>query len=302
MCSYPWGIIEEIISGPSGNIRVKGWAKQSELPVLEVCLNDKPILRHGVYRTYRPDVRDNLKVLECFQGFEQLYNLPSSGRLTVHIEGKKVVEMEVTVKPTHYPSLLSTEKVYHREDIYTYGPPVDDICEEVINIVKYFNDSVLDFGCGKGKTVQFLRNQGIKAYGIEINREAISETMVEEVKPYITLYDGILPVPYDNESFENIICVEVLEHIADYEKVVKELYRIARGKVIFTVPDIGAIPLCYHHGVVPWHLLEATHVNFFTLQSLQALLERYFKKVDMMKICPAQINDLRYYNNLLAVC
>ena len=43
MCYYPWGIIEEIITGPSGNIRVKGWARQSDLPELEVRLNDKPI-------------------------------------------------------------------------------------------------------------------------------------------------------------------------------------------------------------------------------------------------------------------
>ena len=294
MRSYTWGIIEEIISDSSGSIKVKGWTRQSDLPKLEVRLNDIPLLRHGAYRTYRPDVRDHLNAPESFQGFEQLYYLPSSGQLTVHIESENIAEMEVTVRSTHYESLLSTGKVHHREDIYTYGPPVDDIYEEIINIVKNFDDSVLDFGCGKGKTVQFLRNQKIKAFGIEINREAIRETMVEEVKPYITLYDGTLPVPYDNESFENIICIEVLEHIPDYEKVIKELQRIVRSKVVITVPDIGAIPLLYHHGVVPWHMLEATHVNFFTLRSLQGLLERYFKKVDMMKICPLQINDLRY--------
>ena len=48
----------------------------------------------------------------------------------------------------------------------------------------------------------------------------------------------------------------------------RDIARLATEKVIFTVPDASAIPMGFRHGVVPWPLLEGTHFNFLTQQSL----------------------------------
>ena len=42
------------------------------------------------------------------------------------------------------------------------------------------------------------------------------------------------------------------------------------------MPNSEPIPYLFQHAVVPWHLLEATHINFFTPTILGALLRRLF--------------------------
>ena len=47
-------------------------------------------------------------------------------------------------------------------------------------------------------------------------------------------------LPFDDESFETVLCTEVLEHIADPEKVIAEIARIVKpgGMVITTAPFV----------------------------------------------------------------
>jgi hypothetical protein len=42
------------------------------------------------------------------------------------------------------------------------------------------------------------------------------------------------------------------------------------------------IPYFQDWQAIPWHLLEATHLNFFTRASLRALLEPHFRHVEVI--------------------
>jgi len=83
---------------------------------------------------------------------------------------------------------------------------------------------------------------------------------------------------------------------------VGEMARILRKSLILTVPDISAIPVLYRHNIVPWHLLEATHVNFFTQKSLSELLKKYFSKIDFARIGPNVVNGTTYYTSIVGIC
>src|SRR5437763_15527996 len=96
----------------------------------------------------------------------------------------------------------------------------------------------------------------------------IRESIRPGVSSSITLYDGQFPSPLQNGSFKSVFCSEVLEHIPDYETAIREIARLATERVTFTVPNASAIPNGFRHRVVPCHLLEGTHVNFFTQTSL----------------------------------
>jgi hypothetical protein len=72
----------------------------------------------------------------------------------------------------------------------------------------------------------------------------------------------------DDSSYEVCTMIEVLEHIEDYAQVLREAHRVCSSKLILTVPNIAVIPAMSDFQVVPWHLLEASHVNFFTPGSL----------------------------------
>jgi hypothetical protein len=63
-----------------------------------------------------------------------------------------------------------------------------------------------------------------------------------------------------------------------------------------------AIPVGFRHKLIPWHLLEATHVNFFTQKSLGSLLRRYFRRVEFGRISLTAVNDSPYYVSLVAFC
>lgn len=51
--------------------------------------------------------------------------------------------------------------------------------------------------------------------------------------------EGLPKLPYSDNSFDTVICSDVLEHIGPHKQSVVELMRIARKKVIITVPTYG---------------------------------------------------------------
>jgi len=291
---FKWGVLESIEVKHYGTIEIKGWTK-NDLPSISLDYDTE----WSVYRTYRPDVEAVLKNGCFFTGFvmETIFK----HNTWVQIEGSKFYLEGHTITPD-YHDLLFSKRVYDRDDIYGFGPPVENIAVEIEKIIEKLDGSILDFGCGRGDIVNRLRKTGHESFGIEIDRPAIQQTMIGDVADYITLYDGNFPTAYENNEFDNLMCVEVLEHIPDYEAAVKEFSRVVKNKAIISVPDMSAIPrLCQHH-VVPWHLLESTHVNFFTQNSLYELLIRHFDHVEFSKICPMNINGDTVFTNLLAVC
>jgi len=165
-------------------------------------------------------------------------------------------------------------RVLHREDIYGSGPPVTMASSEVVSLIMlHGGDTVLDVGCGIGVYVAALRDRGISACGIEVNADYVSTA--RDLNRDVALYDGGT-MPFEDGSFDTAIAIEVLEHIPDWQATLREMLRVARRCVLISVPNIGVIPSMSRHMVVPWHLLEATHVNFFTSD----ILSRYLQNID----------------------
>ena len=201
-----------------------------------------------------------------------------------------------------YVHLLDTEEVLHRDQIYGSGPPDPNASSEILERAKRLPDPILDFGCGLGPLVRSLRREGRNAVGLELNREELTSAISHDVAEHIRFYDGSLPLPYKDGQFATVIATEVIEHIDNFRDVVSELSRIARRNLLVSVPDIASIPMCAPHGVVPWHLLEATHVNFFTNASLRKLLGTYFSDIDIWRIGNFAINGDIIPTSLLALC
>jgi len=121
-----------------------------------------------------------------------------------------------------------------------------------------------------------LRALNHEAIGIEIDRPEIRTHLRAEAQPFVRLYDGSLPLPYADQEFDSAIATEVIEHVSDPQAVANELMRVARISVLVTVPDMSSVPFSWPTGTVPWHLLEASHVNFFNARSVSALFRPRF--------------------------
>ena len=306
----PWGAVDGLEVEPCGIVRVRGWHRDSGPvhPPLTLEANGQVMPLLHTFRVFRPDVAKHLNSPDDYLGFICEYQLTpehaASPSLRVLAGGEMIAQARASnryVQPA-YAGLISDARIRHRDDIYGFGLPARELNDpEVIAALKCVTGPALDLGCGLGLAVRHLRGRGIEAQGIEINRPAIADALQEDIRPYIQLYDGRLPLPFADDAFSTVVCLEVLEHIPDPEQVISEIARVGRDRVVLSVPDMSAIPICFPNAVVPWHLLESTHVNFFTQQSLTRLLQKHYPKVTIGRLHPNCINDCTYYTNLLAI-
>jgi len=302
--AYDWGCIDTLEVYRSGLIRLNCWIKEklSKGVLPQLFVNGLKVEMSGTYRTYRPDVFPQTGNSFSGRAFEWFVRTDMT-HLGIQVDDRDIFKSEKLVSVTipHYDGLFSESRVLHRGEIYGSGPPTTIATPVIIELAKSLAAPILDFGCGIGALLRELRSCGMETYGLELARNAISKNLIEGTDKFITLYDGVFPVPFKNNAFRAVVCTEVLEHIPDYEQAIREIARIATHTAIFTVPDISAIPSCYEHGVIPWHLLEATHLNFFTQLSLTNLLKKHFRVVESIKLYPSDVNGTKSYTTLAAI-
>jgi hypothetical protein len=309
--NYPFGQghFDRVQFETCGLISLEGWysgvgLREFEFPKCFVEGKEIPLFQ--LFRTYRPDVAAAFKSENYYQGLVLTYRVPgqmSNQPTSLTFNGETIFsKTDFQVTDPAYVQLLDTQEVLHRDHIYGFGPPNPTVIDEIFELAKILPAPILDFGCGSGALVKRLRDEGIEAYGIELERAAIVESILPEVRPFIKLYDGEFPLPYKSGEFQSVFATEVIEHIADYEVALSEIDRITNRCFTITVPDMSSVAICHHNAVVPWHLLESTHVNFFTQTSLERMLRQYFSEVACAKICPNTINDSIWFLSLVGMC
>lgn len=286
-------VIDSIESSASPIVRVMGWYDCLENPeffIINAAGEKVPAL--NCYRTWRPDVVGGQASSVDFCGFVTDFHVRSGRWISFGEQRIEIPQYQSvgTVSP-HYEALLTHPEVFHRSDIYTYGPPTD-IAPELLRLCMQVEGTILDFGCGNGSLVKLLRQAGRDAVGIELASERVEGKMYEDINQYLRLYDGKFPMPFANQSFDYVIATEVMEHMDHLEEVVSEFTRVSKRGVLVTVPDMSSIPAGYMSHVVPWHMLESTHVNFFNFNSIRNIFSPYFEASQYYRIGNTTVNNL----------
>ncbi len=116
---------------------------------------------------------------------------------------------------------------------------LNNFLNTVISVVKPLRPkNILDVGCGEGFTLDRLDKEGIgeKLEGVDYVDEAIR--IGKEMHPKLVLKRGdIYDLQYKGNSFELVLCTEVLEHLENPRKGLKELLRVSKKHVLVTVPN-----------------------------------------------------------------
>ena len=91
---------------------------------------------------------------------------------------------------------------------------------------------VLDMGCGKGSLTKALIRIGFQVDCCDIHRQVDGLPFVE--------VDLNQPLPYEDETYDIITCVEVIEHIENQWQLMREMYRILKpkGYLILSTPNL----------------------------------------------------------------
>ena len=301
------GVLDTMDVEPSGEILLCGWSRNTtDSPAFRLVIDGTPLERREEFRLRRSDLASAFGLGSTHHGFGIVFHAPAGWACNV-IEVRLGPQPVISVWPgltraePHYASLFEEPRVLHRDDIYGYGPPSPEVDLQVLELARTLPAPILDFGCGSGALVRALLSEGRKAEGIELRRPEIIASLKDDVRPFIRLHEGTFPLPYADDEFGGVVCSEVLEHVPDWETAIKELGRVARQAII-TVPDMSAIPSLFPHHVVPWHLLESTHVNFFTQRSLHAAVSKRFSRIRFLRLGQVLVNGTRTFTSLVADC
>ena len=105
---------------------------------------------------------------------------------------------------------------------------------------------VLDLGCAGGFMAEAMSLRGAKVTGIDPAANAIDAARAHARAGGMRIdYDvGVgEALPYGSASFDAVVCVDVLEHVADLNKVLCEVARTLRPGGLFLFDTINRNPL-----------------------------------------------------------
>jgi ubiquinone/menaquinone biosynthesis C-methylase UbiE len=105
------------------------------------------------------------------------------------------------------------------------------------------DDVVLDAGCGEGGVVAFCARRGAHIIAVDMHqgtldkaRELLSTTAARKLEFHCSAADKL---PVADGVASRILCTEVLEHVEDPARVIRELYRVGQpgALYLFSAPE-----------------------------------------------------------------
>jgi SAM-dependent methyltransferase len=145
---------------------------------------------------------------------------------------------------------------------------------------------VLDLGCGDGRVAGELARAGAHVSGVDPAPAALERARAAhpQLDLHAPLPDGRLPLP--DCSFEVVVCLNVLQHVADTQLLLSEARRVLvpGGLLALAVPWHGRLK----NVLIALRSFERHHdplepvLRFYTPRSLERLLEQLgFERVEL---------------------
>jgi SAM-dependent methyltransferase len=152
---------------------------------------------------------------------------------------------------------------------------------DMVEMIPYPVQRVLDVGCGGGATGALLRRKGVlEVFGIELEEEAANAA-----KPYYTrviVGDAEkVELPFPDSYFDCILYGDILEHLLYPWLLLKTHSRYLRmgGVIIVSLPNVRhyrilkRLILSGRWDYVEEGILDITHLRFFTLKNAKKMIE-----------------------------
>jgi methionine biosynthesis protein MetW len=145
------------------------------------------------------------------------------------------------------------------------------------------DSDVLDVGCGAGNSYAPSVVAATRSYvGVDVSVAAVEQAQAAGLDARVI--DDAAALPFDDESFDLAICVEVLEHLFEPGQVAREIWRVLRpgGALVASAPNA----VYWRHRLnamlgrwnpagdalsieQPW---RDPHIRFFSLASMERML------------------------------
>lgn len=144
---------------------------------------------------------------------------------------------------------------------------------------------VLDIGCNDGKLGEKLLENNNVVYGCDIVPEKLEIARKKGlITKLVDLEKEVLPYP--RNSFDYVILADIIEHVFDTDRLIRDCYKVLKpkGKLIVTTPNIASLArrIMLLLGISPYveyslfldcnGLPPVGHIRYFTISTLNKLL------------------------------
>lgn len=137
---------------------------------------------------------------------------------------------------------------------------------------------VLDLGAGGGRHALRAAELGYKAFALDLSPDGLLEmkSWIESVSQGSLMVSSIVAdgtsLPFKDETFDAVICSEVLEHLENPKDVLAEVARVVKpgGKVGLSVPRTYPEAICWLISK-EYHSAKGGHIRIFTRSALHRL-------------------------------
>ena len=164
-------------------------------------------------------------------------------------------------------------------------------------------ERILDLGCGDGFYLYLLSRLDLKLilHGLDYDQNALNSAKKNLVlnKVKLTHADLMKQLPFPDEFFDGIVMSEVMEHLPDDIKCMKEVRRILKknGRLVLSVPHINypffwdpvnwvlQRSLKIHIKKGFWAGIWNQHLRLYSIENLNFVLKKSgFKNIKIQKL------------------
>jgi ubiquinone/menaquinone biosynthesis C-methylase UbiE len=153
-------------------------------------------------------------------------------------------------------------------------------------------EKILEVGCGGGHVLSQFREAALT--GVDVSGEMLEKARKNLAGSNFELRKGdIGEVGLADQSFDGIVCTEVLEHVVDPDHVLKNIQRLVKptGRVVITFPnDVlinglkDVVKRAHLTAIPPFRKIgwggDHYHFHIWSVREMRAMLSRYFSVVD----------------------
>lgn len=124
---------------------------------------------------------------------------------------------------------------YSKTHVHFYGRDISRLLESALAAVNRAVDrfSMLDIGCGDGRLIFALYEEGLLKNAEKIVGVDISEDRIERLKANLPFVKGIVADALNlkelpDSSFDLVLCAQLIEHVEDEKALVSEIKRLLK--------------------------------------------------------------------------
>lgn len=169
-----------------------------------------------------------------------------------------------------------------RQDLYTELYQVENshwwhrhkrkVVHQLINKFCHKKGRILDVGAGAGKILQEMKQAGWQVSGVDIEKQAQIESAKRGISVKLTDVSKN-HFPFKDNSFDSVLALDLLEHLADNQRCLGEMKRVlkTKGIIIISVP-------AYEKLFSYWDKMVG-HYRRYSAKSLQRLCRKNDLKI-----------------------